>query len=131
MCAIDDAEQPEFWHDEWRTAAKDHACGECRRRIRRGERHHFVSSLYDGRWSSWRTCEHCIHAATWINSVCGGYLLGGLLEELVEHWHEGFRSVGFGRLIVGVQRQWHDGRDEVPTGVAELATAMMREQVAA
>lgn len=131
MCAIDFADQADFAHGEWRRAGKVHRCEECIRVIPRGQRHYYLSTLFDGRWSTWRTCEHCHAAGLWMHVVCGGYLTGGLLEELVEHWDEGFRSVGFGRLIVGMRRRWNEGRDAVPEGVAELANAMLREQVAA
>lgn len=84
MCAIDGADLADFCHGEWRRAAKIHRCEECQRAIRRGERHHYLSTLFDGRWSSWRTCEHCEAAGHWMAVVCGGYLTGGLAEELVE-----------------------------------------------
>jgi hypothetical protein len=53
-----------------------------------------------------------------------------LYDELLEHWRDGFRSAGLFRLIVGMRRRWHDGRDPVPTGVGALARQMLG-QVAA
>lgn len=123
MCAIDDAEPAAVWNETTRRAAKAHTCEECSRCIHIGEHHQYVSCLHDGRWSNFRTCAHCDAAAVWMRKVCGGYLTGGLLEELVEHWHEGYRSIGFGRLIVGMRHRWHDGRDPVPDSAEVLALA--------
>lgn len=133
MCAIDDLEPSTVWSEKWRTARKAHPCGECDRTIAPSERYHFVSALTDGHWSDHRTCAHCAAAGTWLHEVCGGYPTSMLREELAEHWNQGFRSVPFGRLVVGVQRRWHDGRDPVPDSavVAGLAKQMMRAQVAA
>lgn len=130
MCAIEGAEPWDFVHDEQRTARKTHRCYECDRAIHPGERYHILTGLYDGRWSTERTCKHCAAAGVWMQRVCGGYLTGGLLEELVEHWHEGYRSIGLGRLIAGIRHRWHDGRDAVPEGVSEMADQMLAAAVA-
>jgi hypothetical protein len=130
MCAIDFAEQAEFHNTEFRTARKPYPCEECARTILPGERHEYLTQKFDGRWSAWRTCQHCAAAGVWMTVVCGGYLIGDLRGELREHWHEGYTSVPFARLVVGVEKRWLDGRMPVPTGVHELATSMMRKQVA-
>lgn len=131
MCAIDDCEPATVWTEAWRVGRKPWRCFECDRTIPVGEHHNYVSTLVEGRWDSFRRCGHCMAAGVWLAEVCGGYPLGMLREELIEHWHEGYRSVPFARLIVGQKRRWHDGRDPVPTGVAEMAKQMLRAQVAA
>jgi len=133
MCAIDDADPADVWSETTRRAAKPHTCEECSRCIQIGEQHLYVSCLYDGHWSTFRTCAHCAAAGVWMRTVCGGYLTGGLLEELQEHWDEGYRSVGFGRLIIGARHRWHDGRDPVPAAVEvqALAERMLTQVVAA
>lgn len=132
MCAIDSCDPATLWSEKWRTARKPHRCEECDRIIAVSERYRFVSALTDGHWSDYRTCAHCAVAGRWLDEVCGGYPSMMLREELFEHWHEGFRSIPFGRLAVGQKLRWHDGRDPVPDGaaVAELARQMMRAQVA-
>ncbi len=84
-------------------------------------------------WSEKRRTARKPHRCQECDRTIAGYPPTMLREELTEHWHEGFRSVAFGRLIVGQRRRWHDGRDPVPDGavVAELARQMMRSQVAA
>lgn len=133
MCAVDDAEPWDFCSETERRAAKPHTCAECGRRVAVGERYHHLVGVMDGRWSTWRTCAHCIAAGAWMSTVCSGYLLGDLLTELVEHWDEGYRSIPFARLVVGVKRRWHGGRDPIPDAdqVRALAREMMREAVAA
>jgi hypothetical protein len=130
MCAIDDCDMATVWTESWRVARKPWTCEECARTISAGESYRYVSALFDGHWGSYRRCAHCMAAGAWMGEVCGGYPIGMLREELTEHWHEGYRSVPFARLIVGQKRQWHDGRDPIPTGVVEMATKMLREQVA-
>jgi hypothetical protein len=131
MCAVEDAEPWTLYREDHPKARKPWPCGECRRTIAAGERYQQVVGLADGLWVTYRTCAHCNAASRWMSEVCGGYILGDLLDELVEHWHEGFADVAFGRLIVGLRLRWHDGADPVPEGVAELASRMLQRQVAA
>lgn len=129
MCRVDDSECATIWQEQQRKAGKDHVCSECRRWIWVGEHYRHVSALSDGRWSRDHVCLHCTAAAEWLTAACGGYLLTEVLEELEEHWDEGYRSIAFARLIVGMRRRWHEGRDPVPTGVRAMATAMMQARV--
>lgn len=129
MCRADDVERAVVWNEEQRTAAKAHKCTECYRDIQAGERYRHISSLHDGHWRRDRMCAHCMAAGGWLVATCGGYLLTEIYEELVEHWDEGYRSVPFARLIVGMRRKWHSGRDSIPTGMYELATSMMQGAV--
>lgn len=129
MCRADDAELATIWDEKQRTAAKDHKCTECYRTIQVGERYRHISSLHEGHWRRDRMCPHCAAAGEWLVAMCGGYLLTEIYEELVEHWHEGYRSIPFARLIVGMRRKWHGGRDPVPAGMRELAKSMMQGAV--
>ena len=134
MCSID-------WCDEWSTvwlvdyltARTPKRCYECRRTISPREDYQRVKSLYDGRWDTWAICQHCTVVAEWLEEMCGGYLHGGLLEELEEHWGEGYRRAEFGYLINGVKRQWRDGTEPVPDvfAVWSMARRMGREKVGA
>lgn len=133
MCSIDYCDEySDVWIEKWRTARKAHKCYECGRSVKAGERYRFYKSLFDSRWFEWKTCQHCRTAGFWLDTVCGGYLSGGLFEELKDHWDEGYRSVGMGRLILGMRKQWHGGTDPIPDGeaVEKLAKSMMRKSVA-
>lgn len=129
MCRVDDAEPATLWYGRERTAAKQWKCGECCRDIAVGDKYHEDNSLSDGHWRRDRTCPHCHAAGGWLIAMCGGYLVTEMHEELEEHWDEGYRSIPFARLIVGMRNKWHDGRDPIPTGVREMAKSMMQGAV--
>lgn len=115
MCSIDSADPCDLYRSEFRTAAKPHACYECGNQIVKGDRYLYASMLYDGRWTTCHTCPHCLAAGRWLQLVCGGYLHGGLADELEEHWNEDplYRSHWLGRAILGMRRRWW-GMDPLP-----------------
>lgn len=115
MCSLDGADPCDVYHAVMRTAAKPHKCYECGNQIAKGTRYETATMLYDGRWTTCRTCPHCLAAARWLELVCGGYLHGGLSEELEEHWSEDpvYRSHWLGRAIIGLRRRWK-GWDPLP-----------------
>lgn len=115
MCSIDSADPCDVYHVEQRRAAKDHHCYECGNQISIGTVHKVVTMLYDRQWTTARLCAHCVAAGRWLDLVCGGYLIGGLHEELSEHWNEDpiYRSHWLGRAIIGMQRRWR-GMDPLP-----------------
>lgn len=129
MCAIDDAPYPAVYSTEWPTARRSHACDECGRTIYPGERYRRIRGLWEDSWSTVKECRHCHAAGAVMNALCGGYPHGELYSELTEHWWDGYRSVAYGRLIVGVKRRWRDGLDPVPTGVSDVARALLADQV--
>lgn len=133
MCAIDYLDPADVWSSKDRKARVQHFCDECARVIAAGETYRLFSWLYDGRWTSMKVCPHCSAAGVWLDIACGGWPIGGLREELEEHWAEGYRSVGFGRLLVGQRRAWRGGADPVPDAeeVAALARRMLISKVAA
>ncbi len=55
-----DYDPPEFHRAIIRKAIKDHVCCECKRTVRRGEKYEYVSALYDGHISNYKTCEDCL-----------------------------------------------------------------------
>jgi hypothetical protein len=130
MCRVEYAEPWECYRQQIRRARWAWICCECRRTIASGEEYVHVTGRSGDSWREYRWCRHCEAAAAWMVEVCGGHMIEELLEELVEHWEEGFRSIPFGRLIVAMKRRWHGGADPVPTGVRELAQEMLARQVA-
>lgn len=131
MCAVDFADPADLWNHETRTARKPHPCSDCARTIEPGERYMHHTWLYDGRWDRAKQCRHCVALGDWMEVLCGGYLVGGLMEELTEHWDEGYRSFAVGRWMIHMRRRWRDGADPVPEGVGEAARLVMAAQVAA
>lgn len=132
MCAIDDCDPWKVRTETEPRALKDYICAECRRTIRKGERHHkLVGVLYgSGEWETYRTCAHCIALSSFMNVMCGGWVIQDLLSELVEHWREGYASIPLGRLIACMRLRWHDGTDPIPNDVGAMAHAMLGRAVA-
>lgn len=106
-------ETSEVWHASTRRARKVWRCEECTRRIEPGETYERVGSLYDGSWSTYRTCAHCVAARRWLEVICGGYLSEGVLEDLAEHRWEMGASFALLRLIVASSRRWRTRSDDL------------------
>lgn len=68
-----DYEPSDVWCLTEPKARKEHKCCECGGTIRRGERHKRVSSLYDGRWSTFRRCADCAVTACDLKQLLEGY----------------------------------------------------------
>ena len=51
---------PECMRTVKRKARKDHACCECRRTIKAGTVYQYVSGIWDGEPSSFKTCPRCV-----------------------------------------------------------------------
>ena len=89
-------------------ARKAHKCNECGRAIRPGERYERAGGVWDGRFASFKTCEHCVVAREWLQYYCDGFLYTEVAEELVEHYQEASASVfsDLGRVAAGIGRGW-------------------------
>jgi hypothetical protein len=116
MCAIDWSDGWEFYSAAERRARKDHKCYDCNRVIHRGETYHHAAGKSDGYFCDYKICAHCIAAGAWLNAACGGWLYGGIGEELREHWQyePDHHSMALGRIIIGHRRRWRDGADPIP-----------------
>ena len=59
-CSIDvDCEWPELFHEKIVTARKDHRCCECHETIGAGEKYEHVRGMWDGVFSTYKTCIPC------------------------------------------------------------------------
>ena len=105
MCAIDDADRYTVYHEATRRARKQHKCDECRRLIEPGETYRCTSGLSEGHWTINRVCAHCTVATNWLQAECGGYLDGGVQEDIEEHAAE-YRQAALWRLVIGMRRKW-------------------------
>jgi hypothetical protein len=137
MCRIQGCDPWDLYHAEQRTARKPHKCTECGRVISKGERYHYASGLAEGRFDTFKMCEHCDAASDWLTEVCNGYIYGDIGEELEEHWEEDttFRSRELAEAIIGRKWAWrypHSGRlMPVPRRlklVAQLVMAPIHER---
>lgn len=105
MCMIDDAEAVDFCCSKVRTARKTHKCSECDRQILKAEKYfHSVFKIDDSMGTNKR-CSHCDIAAQWLSYHCGGWVMGSIKDELMEHYDEGYREDGLQHLVIGIRRQ--------------------------
>ena len=114
MCAVDDAEPFDDYHQEHRTAEEAVECTECRRTIHIGETYRHVRGQYDDEWHEFRCCRHCDAAGAWLWQMCGGYPLTMLAEELHEHRDEYPTSTILSGLCESVDTGWNNGSAPIP-----------------
>lgn len=116
MCMIDDSDgRVIVLHEELRTARKTHRCYECGREIMPGERYHHEATLYEGRKDTVKTCRHCLVVRAWLQAECGGWLYGGISEDIQEHVDDSWNHYGHGvrMLAVGIRRRWKKRNGEL------------------
>lgn len=130
MCAIDDIDPPTIYKETQPQALKEYTCDECYRTIMKGERYNRISagegSSNTLRWTTYRLCAHCGVMSEFMNTLCSGWPLGDLMDELREHWTEGYASVELGRLIACMKLGWHGGQDPLPRRAAVIALEFIR-----
>lgn len=102
----------EFIQEKMVKARKEHRCCECHRTIQPGESYEKTVGNWEGAFSVFKTCAHCVAAREWIMDTCGGFMYCGLDEELKEHldeysWCWQKMNLGFvARGLVGLRRGW-------------------------
>ena len=57
MC--EPADGPSVGTDAWPRASKPHVCCACREPVEPGERYHYYSGCWGGRWSTFKHCARC------------------------------------------------------------------------
>lgn len=109
MCMFDgNDDYSTIWDEQHRTARVAHCCEECGRRIERGERYLYVSSLFEGKWDHFRFCAHCQVCQAWLRRECGGFLVYGVAEDLGQHWDDNpiCRTTELLLLVTGIGWKW-------------------------
>lgn len=112
MCSIDDCdERYEPYSRTRHKAARRYTCEECGTPIHHGDRYERAAGCYDGHWNTHRICIACAEGpCDWLARECGGFLHGGVQEDLEEHWDE-YRHAPIdermvlGRLIISMRRR--------------------------
>jgi hypothetical protein len=69
-----DCEPAQIFNRIFRKARKPHKCCECGDEIVKGERYEYVTMLFDGRWSEYKTCLPCYHIGDDLGCRCYGDL---------------------------------------------------------
>ena len=105
MCMLDDCEPVTMLAQSTPTANKLHRCSECRRFIIPGERYTHERFAFEGKVSTHKTCPHCLVLREWLRLECGGYAFGLVLEDFLEHGHDGM-PLELRRLRLMATRHW-------------------------
>ncbi|WP_052700080.1 hypothetical protein [Methylocucumis oryzae] len=72
MCYCDDdAIQPTLYREVWRKAIKEHKCCECQDVIKIGERYQYVAGVWEGQFSTFKTCASCVDVRLEVNDMTG------------------------------------------------------------
>lgn len=79
MCNCDDYERPVVFVEVTRRARKRHRCGECKGFIAPGCHYHETRGLWDGQWSTHKTCGSCYVIA---HSLLECFAYGCMIENL-------------------------------------------------
>lgn len=113
MCMVDFSDGTiTVLHERYPTARIAHKCNECNRAISPGEKYMVERYVFDGDAKTHKTCAHCCVVRQWLASECGGWMYGGLHEDISEHGDDPHYGVGVKMLSVGMDRKWkrRDGR---------------------
>lgn len=82
-CYIDgDGDPPSVYSERLARAVMDYRCGECGEAIPRGTLYEYVKGLWDGCWSTHRTCLRCLGVRT--DCFRGGWAFGALRDDFRE-----------------------------------------------
>ncbi len=121
MCMADGCDPASVYRERVVLARKQHCCCECRRTIEPGEKYQYAFGIWDGGPpSTFHTCGHCMIAQRWLIEECGGWMFGGVEEDIADHII-GAGSVfdathGYGsgpsRLVVSMRRKWRRFSEE-------------------
>lgn len=111
MCLIDDSDGPVIvLHSRQQRARKPHRCHECRRTIQPGEVYTDDRIVFDGSAQTVKVCPHCMAVRGYLQQHCGGWLYGGLHEDIAGHYYSSpSNDAGERRtriLALGMDRRW-------------------------
>lgn len=111
MCMIDDCdERVNIIQESKRVARKPHHCEECRKVIQVGEQYQYEFGTMAGETCTYKTCLNCMKCRDWLQDLCGGFLYGGVEEDVKEHFLNYDKSYGswwsIGRMVIGMRNQW-------------------------
>lgn len=128
MCNVDNADESVTVLSDTRPRArKPHRCDECARTIEPGEAYRRHSFVFEGRVGCSKCCTHCEVARAWLRDECGGWIYGGVLEDIAEHVHDHGYGPDLEALLAHMRSQWRgpDGSllavPDVPAGWQEAA----------
>lgn len=75
-----------------RTARKHHACGECSWQIAPGDKYEHVAGVWDGSWSTFKTCLSCVEIRAHFGDE--GWTYTELWKQLADNFLPDMRAGG-------------------------------------
>jgi hypothetical protein len=84
MCYLDFDETASVWHEETRTARKQHVCDCCGGLIRRGTEYVRHFSVFDGDATSQKSCAACVVMTAAFRGVHGAAGTPGSMRPLLD-----------------------------------------------
>lgn len=110
MCMMDDSDGAVTMIADGRfyRAKAQQKCAECGRVIDAGESYHRESYVVDKKFSTHKTCAHCMVVRGWLQAECGGWLYGYVEEDAREHvfYNRGYYGMDLYRAVAGMQWNW-------------------------
>ncbi len=93
-CPMSEADETaSVYNESTPVARKEHRCEECRKAIPKGAKHKLVKMLYDGSWSTTRTCMLCVEIGD--HFACGqSRIIGQLWSDLEESFFPDMKAGG-------------------------------------
>ena len=108
-----------------RTARKEHDCCECGDPIAPGVKYEHASLLFDGRWTTYKTCLLCVEIRT--HFACGnGWLYEQLWNDLLENFFRDMKAGGkcmeglspaAKQRLVDKRMEWYLAQDEIDDSI--------------
>ena len=104
-----DYDPADVWNVTMPHARIRHKCTECNGPIIPGEQYERVESLYDGAWTTYKTCQRCLNVVAYVTAhvpcFCwyrqGLYEDGGAVDTCAAYAHHAPGLLfGLGRLLV-------------------------------
>ena len=90
-------------------ARKQHRCCECRISIKAGETYSRVEGLWDGQFSTYKTCTPCAEFRNWLAQMMPRYecgpTFGDLYQYATDEWRESRGKLSVGRRLVAFRRR--------------------------
>jgi hypothetical protein len=88
-----DGDGPSCYLEQTRKARREHLCCECRETIPAGAKYEYVSGIWDGRPSVYKTCLSCAEIRK--HFACGGgWIYGELWSQLIESFYPDMKAGG-------------------------------------
>ena len=111
MCMADDCDDyVTVLSKDLPVARKSQKCGECYRKIEPGELYQRENAIFGGEFVSYITCKQCVVVRAWLSRQCGGFVYGGIGEDVEGHLQDYMLPLpvrfGIARLVVGMRARW-------------------------